>query len=229
PTSPPPQPPGSNQPQSAPAPAGSSSLPLRVTLSNINEKDAQALHAEMALLGEVLHFEQSANSLSVWLNTTASADDLEAVCCFIVNEDQVKVSAEAIPAGDGTGDVVEQSASASDLATPDTTADARLGVSADSASESAGDNRTAAAEMAPATTAPVTPGTNAAPTGAPSAASSQTSPASANAPTTPAATGAARKPASASTKPKETGTIRVGVEKVDQIINLVGELVITQA
>src|SRR5690606_2101870 len=74
-----------------------------------------------------------------------------------------------------------------------------------------------------------TPGTNAAPTGAPSAASSQTSPASANAPTTPAATGAARKPASASAKPKETGTIRVGVEKVDQIINLVGELVITQA
>src|SRR5690606_25221741 len=30
-------------------------------------------------------------------------------------------------------------------------------------------------------------------------------------------------------KPKESGTIRVGVEKVDQIINLVGELVITQA
>src|SRR5690606_28390781 len=34
---------------------------------------------------------------------------------------------------------------------------------------------------------------------------------------------AARKPA------KEGGTLRVGVEKVDQIINLVGELVITQA
>jgi two-component system chemotaxis sensor kinase CheA len=36
-------------------------------------------------------------------------------------------------------------------------------------------------------------------------------------------------PAGAAKSGKDTGTIRVGVEKVDQIINLVGELVITQA
>jgi len=42
-------------------------------------------------------------------------------------------------------------------------------------------------------------------------------------PATKPAVGQARKPA------KESGTLRVGVEKVDQIINLVGELVITQA
>src|SRR5690606_30929015 len=81
----------------------SADLPLRVTLTNINEKDAEALHAEMAILGEVLHFEQGPNSLSVWLNTTATADDLEAVCCFIVNEDQVKITSEAIPGADAEG------------------------------------------------------------------------------------------------------------------------------
>ncbi|HLU14542.1 MAG TPA: chemotaxis protein CheW, partial [Burkholderiaceae bacterium] len=48
------------------------------------------------------------------------------------------------------------------------------------------------------------------------------------APAPAAAPKAADKPAKAAA-PKESGTIRVGVEKVDQIINLVGELVITQA
>src|SRR5690606_12752085 len=37
--------------------------------------------------------------LSVWLRTTCSADDLEAVCCFIVNADQVHVAPEAVPEG----------------------------------------------------------------------------------------------------------------------------------
>ncbi|MGB7526172.1 MAG: chemotaxis protein CheW, partial [Castellaniella sp.] len=44
-----------------------------------------------------------------------------------------------------------------------------------------------------------------------------------------AAESADKSSGSKAAKPKESGTIRVGVEKVDQIINLVGELVITQA
>src|SRR5690606_37337791 len=46
---------------------------------------------------------------------------------------------------------------------------------------------------------------------------------------TPAPAADARARDTKAGKPKETGTIRVGAEKVDQIINLVGQLVITQA
>ncbi len=58
-------------------------------------------------------------------------------------------------------------------------------------------------------------------------------PATASAATTPAVAAAAPKPGAparpAAAAPAESSTLRVSVEKVDQLINLVGELVITQA
>jgi len=48
-------------------------LPLCVTLSKITDKDAQSLLAEMALLGDILHAERTADSQTIWLRTTASA------------------------------------------------------------------------------------------------------------------------------------------------------------
>ena len=56
------------------------------------------LREEMALLGTVVHEEQGEAELSVWLDTTASADDLIAVSCFVVSEDQGSVQPEALPA-----------------------------------------------------------------------------------------------------------------------------------
>jgi len=149
---------------SAPLDAG---LPFHVSLSRIKPQDAQALLTEMGLLGEVLHQQQGPDALSVWLRSTATADDLEAVCCFIVNADQVSVTREAPPA-----EAVATSAQPPAASEP------------------------AATEAAPSTPPPQ-----------------------------------AEKPAPAgkAASTKESGTIRVGVEKVDQIINLVGELVITQA
>ncbi len=160
-------------PIAAVAAGDGAALPLRVSLKNIKPDDAQSLRIEMALMGDVLHEEQGGDTLSIWLNTTASADDLIAVCCFIVDENQVQVSAEAPPA------------------------------------------KTAAPVQAPAAVEPAS---------APVAASaSPESPAKSSKPAAASGSVAAAKSA------KETSTIRVGVEKVDQIINLVGELVITQA
>ncbi|MDX3894077.1 chemotaxis protein CheA [Pusillimonas sp.] len=159
-------------------------LPLRVHIERIQPNDAQALLTEMGLLGEVLHHEQGASALSVWLRTTCSADDLEAVCCFIVNADQVRVAPEPVP-----GAVLSAAAQA-ETASP---APEAVMAAAEPAAETA----------SPAAEAPAKSGSNEAPS--------------------KAAGDAARKPA------KEGGTLRVGVEKVDQIINLVGELVITQA
>ena len=61
------------------------------------------------------------------------------------------------------------------------------------------------------------------------AAAAPTASVSAAAPTEPPLAGAARTPPVVAAASAEASSIRVGVEKVDQLVNLVGELVITQA
>ena len=167
--------------QAPAAPAASAgTLPLRVRVNRIQDKDVEPLCNEMALMGAILHREHQDGNLSLWLQTSTPAADLEAVCCFIVNADQVDVAPEALPGA-----------------------------------------ATAAAAAAPAAVAPVAAPVAVEPTvpdvDAASSAASADHPADGG-----------DKSASHKAK-KESGTIRVGVEKVDQIINLVGELVITQA
>ncbi|NYT86647.1 chemotaxis protein CheA [Pollutimonas harenae] len=165
-------------PGSAPAasaPETAATLPLCISLSRVNCKDADALAAEMALLGQVLHQERDGDSLSIWLDTTASADDLEAVCCFIVSADQVSVMRLELPVA-----------------------------------------ALVAKDQIPPASAPATP---APPVSEPAPSESAASESVVSG--KPATSQKAAAPSSS--------TIRVGVEKVDQIINLVGELVITQA
>jgi len=142
----------------------SAGLPLRVRFRNVSPQDGASLKVELANLGTVLHVEDAADGCSVWLDTTCSDADVEAVCSFIINAEQMALSHEALPVS------VMQSAGV---------------VSAPSVAVKA---RPAQACVDPAK---------------------------------PAKRGHAAD--------KESSSIRVGVEKVDQIINLVGELVITQA
>lgn len=164
--------------QPVPQAAGQAS-PFAIHLERIQPKDAEALLAEMSLLGDVLHHQTEENSLSIWLDTTCSADDLEAVCCFVVNADQIRIAREAAPAAQ----TVQSDAALA--ATPGLQTEALAEPSAPAPHAPSGDLPAAAKSAAPSAVA--------------------------------------HKPA------KESGTLRVGVEKVDQIINLVGELVITQA
>lgn len=153
-----------------PATSAAQGLPIRVTIHQIQDKDVEPLVNEMGLMGEILRREHHSQTLSLWLRTTTAAADLEAVCCFIVNADQIEIVEGSDPAA-GKGSDPAASVEGSDPAV------------------TAGSDPTVAA------------------------------------------------PASEGSDPgkdkvhhhKESGTIRVGVEKVDQIINLVGELVITQA
>ncbi|MBB1592665.1 chemotaxis protein CheA [Achromobacter sp. UMC46] len=167
----------------APAPAQAAAdagdLPLKVRITKVSDKDAAALLEEMGNLGTVKASERADGVLTVWVDSTCTPDDIEAVCCFIVDGDQLNISREAAPAA---------------AAAP------------------------VAAEPAPATVAPapVAP----APAVAESAAAAEA--------ITQAAARASR-PAAPAHADKESTSIRVGVEKVDQVINLVGELVITQA
>lgn len=179
---------------------------LRVTLKDLKPDDARALEAEMAIMGTVLHKQHQDNTLSLWVDTTESADDIAAVCCFIVNADQLDVRPEPVPGG--TKPASSQPAEA--------------------AGETQGESGAAAPEAGASQTAADSAGAP-----APSATDSQLAAAAAADTAVPAAkpanaTPPARKAAKKTSAPVSS-TLRVGVEKVDQIINLVGELVITQA
>ncbi|AEK60815.1 chemotaxis protein CheA [Collimonas fungivorans] len=152
-------------PVAATLPAAAGSSQLRVRFSRISESDRKLLSAELENLGEVVAQTQGEDSLTLWLETSCEADDIIAVCCFIIDIDQIDIVQEAAaqPAAEPVAAV--------------------------------------AAEPAPAKVIAITAGAV-----LPKAA-------------IPAAPAAA----------KESSSIRVDVEKVDQIINLVGELVITQS
>ena len=162
--------------------SGTSDKPTCVRIRDVADKDAQSLLEEMGNLGQVLYSENKGANLAVWVQTTCSVADIEAVCCFIVNSDQLRVTHEAVPAGVGASSVVSQFEEAAASFTP---------------------KEVPAAAPAPASPAPAA-------SQAPAAKSQKA-------------------PAPAAGADKESTSIRVGVEKVDQIINLVGELVITQA
>ena len=145
--------------------------PLRLTVSEASEKDLAVLREEMGLMGTILHEQKGDKALTLWLDTTASIDDIQAVCCFVVDEDQLSLAYES------------------------------------SASEKPA-NEAVVAEKAPE------PAVEPEPT--PSAVDSSAVAKKAAAKAPPASRG-------------ESSSLRVDVEKIDQIINLVGELVITQA
>ncbi len=162
----------------APAPAAAPAAPsapgggaMKITLTGVAAKDQPAILEEIGNLGHITGQLEKDNVITVWLDTTCSPDDIIAVCCFIIDVDQIDITR-------GSGDAPPASP---------------------------------VAAVAPAAAVPVA----AAPAPVPVPAAPR--PAAA-APASPAA------PAE-----KEAGSIRVGVEKVDQVINLVGELVITQA
>ncbi|WP_373376058.1 chemotaxis protein CheA [Cupriavidus nantongensis] len=146
----------------AAAPAGGG---LKIRLIKVSASDQALLREELANLGEITGQQEANGELVVWLNTQCSADDIIAVCCFVIDMEQIVIEAADAP-----------------VAAP--------------------------AEVAAPAPAPVA----AAPAPAPAPAAREKAKA---APAPPPAHG--------------EGSIRVPTEKVDQIINLVGELVITQS
>ncbi|MFP2420601.1 chemotaxis protein CheA [Pseudescherichia vulneris] len=126
---------------------------LSVTLNNVEGDEQGLLREELAHLGDIQQIETSANSMTVALSTTATADDITAVLCFVLDAAQIVI--QPCPPVDAAS---------------------------------------TEADPVPAPTP-----TPARPASAPRAAN------------------------------QESGSIRVAVSKVDQIINQVGELIITQA
>ena len=160
-----------NDQADASAPAANSDK-LRIVISRLKENEVSLLEDELKNLATLSDVVKGSDSLSATLDGGVSQDDLIAVLCFVVEQDQIafETAPAAAPAEPATAVVAE-----------------------------------AAPQVPAVTAAPVLKAV----------------------PKEPAAAGRQEreKPARAS----ESTSIRVAVEKVDQIINLVGELVITQS
>ncbi len=193
---------------------------LKITLRGVDAKDQELLAEELGNLGNIVGQVKSGGDLTLWLQTDVPSDDIIAVCCFVIDESQISIGRGTAPA-----DGAQQGEPGTPDAEPSSPAQAAPAASAATQTE---------APAAPAQAAAPAPGTaEPAKAAAPAAAAAAAS-APAAAPAASAGSAAAeaeRKAArpAAAAGGAEGSSIRVGVEKVDQLINLVGELVITQA
>ncbi|WP_321959073.1 chemotaxis protein CheA [Burkholderia cenocepacia] len=190
---------------------------LKITLVGVDAKDRELLTEELGNLGRIVGREETGADLSLWVESDVPSDDIVAVCCFVIDESQIRVAHGTAPAAQAAPAAAQGAAEAAEPAAA--AQPARVEVFA----------------PPPAAPQPAAP----APAPAEPAAAAQQSQPQQHAQPQPAehATPAAAahhddkraRPAAAAAAGAEGSSIRVGVEKVDQLINLVGELVITQA
>ncbi|CAE6799037.1 chemotaxis protein CheA [Paraburkholderia domus] len=203
---------------------------LKITLRGVGEKDQELLAEELGNLGNIVGRVKSGGDLTLWLQTDVTADDIIAVCCFVIDDSQISIGRGTAPADEtqqgepGTPDAADSAPAQAVQAVQ--TAQA---VKAEQAASSAPVGHTAAPAQAAAThglfDAAAASASTAANTPAPAAAA----PAAASGASAAAEQDRKAARPAAAAGGAEGSSIRVGVEKVDQLINLVGELVITQA
>jgi two-component system chemotaxis sensor kinase CheA len=191
---------------------------LKITLRGVGEKDQELLAEELGNLGNIVGQIKSGGDLTLWLQSDVTSDDIIAVCCFVIDDSQISISRGTAPVDEteqgepGTPAAAEQTPAPAPA--PAAVAPASAPAAKHGLFEPAAQQAAAPAAPAPAPTAAVAAAP--APSPAPAAAA-------------PAAAEGDRKARPAAAAAAEGSSIRVGVEKVDQLINLVGELVITQA
>lgn len=198
---------------------------LKITLRGVGEKDQELLAEELGNLGNIVGQVKSGGDLTLWLQTDVTSDDIIAVCCFVIDESQISIGRGTAPA-----DETQQG----EPGTPDAADSAPAQAAHTAHVEHAASSAPVAHTAAPAQAAThglfdasAASASSAANTPAPAAAAAASSAAAATTATAEQDRKAARPAAAAGGA--EGSSIRVGVEKVDQLINLVGELVITQA
>ncbi|MBY4696427.1 chemotaxis protein CheA [Burkholderia latens] len=205
----------------ADAGAGADGPHLKITLIGVDAKDQALLTEELGNLGRIVGREEAGADLTLWLESEVPSDDIIAVCCFVIDDSQIRIgrgTAPAAPAAPAAAPAAAEPAAAQPAARVEVFADAAGAAPAAAASQAQAQVQTPAASAAPAQPR----------------AAAQPAPQPHAEPAAQPAQSAAHhddkrpRPAAAASG-AEGSSIRVGVEKVDQLINLVGELVITQA
>lgn len=176
---------------------------LEITLSKLSEEDQESVMGELNLLGTIVSVNTEEEQIRLSIETLENPEDIEAVLCFVIDSEQLSIEHK------DAGSQVSSETSAE--------------IDSESGSEVEENQAEAAKEEDKA---------------APEADKEQENEADASAaPETKAAEKgkAPDKPepaAKKAVKAKPAGesvSIRVAVDKVDQVINLVGELIITQS
>ncbi|MBC2732696.1 chemotaxis protein CheA [Thiobacillus sp.] len=176
------------EPVAAPVVDADGNCRFRIELPEVPQKDVDALAAELGLLGTIER-EILEDKRAVFILTTGeSQDNIVAICSFVLDPDDLKITYDAAPAA------------ASASAAPSTPVeDPGYGIFEPEKSPA----------VAPQVSSPVADAAAAVPAGE--------------------VKNYGRRATDKEGASQESSSIRVSVEKVDQLINLVGELVITQA
>jgi len=191
---------------------------FRIELPQVAQRDVDALATELGLLGQISTAPLDGKRFVLTLTTTESVSDIVAICSFVLDPDELKITEQAIPAGSATGDINGE----------------EQGYGFFQPLEQIRNNAKTDEERGYGFFAPFVPnggGQTAVGAEAARPAADQTRHAppieatevNINEKKTPVRRESDKAGAA------ESSSIRVSIEKVDQLINLVGELVITQA
>ncbi|HEX7972460.1 MAG TPA: Hpt domain-containing protein, partial [Thiobacillus sp.] len=206
------------KPYAAPVADADGNTRFRIELPKVPQKDVDALAAELGLLGTIGQETLADTRVVFTLTTSESQDNIVAICSFVLDPDDLKITHDKV-------------APAADAEKPAETAGYGI---FEAAKTDAAASQPAASPAGAAASAPAEdPGYGLfEPEPAPPAAS-QATPPQASQPAADAPAGEAknwgRRATDKDGSSQESSSIRVSVDKVDQLINLVGELVITQA
>ena len=214
----------------APVVHDASARQFRIELPVVADRDVEALSAELGLLGHIKS-EQLADKRTVFtLVTSEGTEDIIAICSFILNPDDLKITELERPMTPAQLKAAQEDAQGYGFFDPIEEHHENMSPEAKAAQEEKQGygffDNFETHEMKEAKEA-----VKAQPAAVPSDPVAAPSPS----PAATAAAAAAEKKAAAKREAdklahnQESTSIRVGIEKVDQLINLVGELVITQA
>jgi two-component system, chemotaxis family, sensor kinase CheA len=208
---------------SAPA-TGGAVRQFRIELPQLSARDIDALTGELGLLGKIDKSALDDGRTVFSLVSDSSADDIVAICSFIMDPQDLKVAEQVVPRAmtDAEAKAAQEAAQGYGFFEPFESAAAKKATQ---------EEKQGYGFFEPFETPAMREAKEAA---------DKSALAPADAPDVPAAHEvasaspvekkmAAKRDVDKTPHNAETSSIRVGIEKVDQLINLVGELVITQA
>jgi two-component system chemotaxis sensor kinase CheA len=193
----------------------------RIELPQLPERDVTALAGELGLLGAIVQSKLADGRTVFTLDTEDSADSIVAICSFIMEPSDLKITTESV--GGASEDPGYGFFEPLQSAIDQKEAENAQGYGFFEPMQSAVEQKEKESEQGYGFFAPFVPGGQV-PTAAATVAAATDEAAAAKLKT---ARREAEKPAAAHNE--ASTSIRVSIEKVDQLINLVGELVITHA
>jgi two-component system chemotaxis sensor kinase CheA len=182
-------PPAAPEPEAAAAPVADAdgNVRFRIELPEVPQRDVDALAAELGLLGTISQETLADKRVVFTLATSESQDNIVAICSFVLDPDDLRITHGSAPAAETKPSAEEPG----------------YGIFEPENTNALSQAPVAAAESRPAQPEAAAPAAETKNYG--------------------------RRATDKEGGSQESSSIRVGIEKVDQLINLVGELVITQA